>query len=119
MKKRTLIGSTLAACALVLGPVLQAEDAIDVERIWDKNCKKCHASDGTGNTRAGKKLRVRDYTDPAVQATFSDEEAFKLTMEGVMEEGSGKELMKAYKDELTEAEVHALVAYIRAFAKPA
>ena len=114
MKIKIILGALLFGGAAVLSPNLCAED-IDVETLWAKNCKKCHGADGKGQTRVGKKLKLRDYTDAAVQATFTDEEAIKITMEGVTDE-AGKETMKPMKDKLSEAEIKALVVYIRAFA---
>lgn len=114
MRKLTLF-SVLVFGGALLTSVGHADD-IDVEMLWGKNCKKCHGANGAGDTRVGKKLGLRDYTDPAVQATFTDEEAIKVTMEGVTDD-AGKEEMKPFADKLSEAEIHALVAYIRSFAQ--
>ena len=35
---------------------------------WEKDCQKCHGPDGKGGTKMGKKVEVKDYTDPAVRA---------------------------------------------------
>ena len=35
---------------------------------WDANCAKCHGPDGKGQTKVGKKLNLKDYTDAKVQA---------------------------------------------------
>lgn len=112
MRKVTLLSALALGTGMLLGTTLQAE--IDVVDLWAKNCKKCHGDDGKGETRVGKKLGLKDYTDPEVQASFSDEEAIKVTMEGAVDE-SGKETMKPFKDKLSEEEVLALVAYVRAF----
>jgi hypothetical protein len=66
----------------------------DVKANWSKHCTKCHGEDGKGQTTMGKKLKVADYTDPKVQAKFTDEEMIKITKEG-KKEGS-KTLMKGY-----------------------
>ena len=68
---------------------------------WENLCTKCHGADGKGQTKVGKKLSLKDYTDAKVQAELKDDEA-------------GKEKMKAYSD-LTPAEVQDLVAHIRKF----
>jgi mono/diheme cytochrome c family protein len=101
----------LLGLPLVLGAVLVAAP---VAENWENHCMKCHGADGKGQTKAGKKLNVRDYTDPKVQADMKDEEMIKATAEGVFDKG-GKEKMKAYKDELTADEIKELVAYIRKF----
>lgn len=79
---------------------------------WDNLCVKCHGADGKGQTKVGKKLKLKDYTDAKVQAEMKDEEMTKAITEGVSE--GGKEKMKAFKD-LTPAEVKDLVAHVRAF----
>lgn len=78
---------------------------------WDNHCTKCHGDDGKGQTKAGKKLQLKDYSDPAVQAKMKDDEMAKTITEGVFDKG--KEKMKAYKDELSADEIKDLVAYVR------
>ena len=82
---------------------------------WDNNCAKCHGADGSGNTKMGKKLKLKDYTDAKVQADLKDADMFKAIKEGVT--ADGKERMKAFKDDLTDAEITDLVAYIRQMKK--
>jgi cytochrome c553 len=89
--------------------------AADTKTNWEKHCQKCHGADGKGQTTMGKKLKVVDYTDPKVQAKFTDEQAIKLTKEGKKE--GDKTLMKAYKEDLSDQEIKDLVAYVRKFAK--
>lgn len=103
-----LITVCLAAGAL-------AARAADAKENWEKQCLKCHGADGKGQTTMGKKLKVLDYTDPKMQAKFTDEEAFKVTKEGKKE--GDKTLMKAYKEDLSDPEIKELVAYVRKFAK--
>ncbi|MEL0642594.1 hypothetical protein V6260_18615, partial [Pseudoalteromonas aliena] len=50
-------------------------------------------------TKVGKKLKLKDYTDAAVQAAMTDEEIIKVTTEGVVVDG--KEKMMGFKDELS------------------
>ena len=80
--------------------------------VWDKQCKKCHAEDGSGQTALGKKLKIKDYTDAASLAEFSDEDLFKMTKDGV--EGTK---MSGYGKKLSDDEIKALVGYMRAMAK--
>jgi len=87
----------------------------DVEANWKKNCASCHGQDGTGKTMMGKKAGAKDYTDATVQESFTDEEAFKATKDGVVKDG--KTIMKPYGEKLTDEEIKELVAYIRAFKK--
>jgi mono/diheme cytochrome c family protein len=81
--------------------------AADAAANWGQNCASCHGKDGSGNTMMGKKLGVKDYTK---EQSFSDAEATN-----VIKNGKGK--MKAYKDKLSDADVKALVAYVRSLKK--
>jgi cytochrome c553 len=80
---------------------------------WTNLCAKCHGADGKGQTKMGERLKVRDYTDAKVQASFKDEEAFKAIKEGLKSD-DGKTQMKAY-DTLSDDQIKALVAYLRTF----
>ena len=104
--KHIILGAPLAIAAILV--------AAPVAENWENHCTKCHGADGKGQTKAGRKLNVRDYTDPKVQAEMKDEEMIKATADGILDK-AGKEKMKAYKDELSEAEIKELVAYIRKF----
>ena len=63
----------------------------------------------------GKKLNIKDYRDAKVQAAFSDAEAERAIKEGV--KTNGKETMKSFGSKLSDADIKALVAYIRSFKK--
>ena len=63
----------------------------------------------------GKKLGVKDYRDAKVQAAFSDGEAERAIKEGV--KANGKQTMKPFGEKLSDADVKALVAYIRSLKK--
>jgi mono/diheme cytochrome c family protein len=79
----------------------------DAGALWAQHCASCHGKDGSGNTTMGKKLAVKDYTK---DQGFSDAEATN-----VIKSGKGK--MKGYKDKLSDADVKALVAYVRSLKK--
>ena len=81
--------------------------AADAAANWNQLCASCHGKDGSGNTAMGKKLGVKDYSK---DQGFSDAEATN-----VIKNGKGK--MKAYKDKLSDADVKALVAYVRSLKK--
>ena len=92
-----------------------AAQAADVKENYKANCAKCHGDDGKGATKMGKKAGVKDYTDAKVQAEMKDDKAFKAIKDG-MKEGD-KEVMKPYGDKLSDDEIKALVAHMRAFKK--
>jgi len=89
--------------------------AANVQEIWDKQCASCHAKDGSGNTKMGKKVNVKDYRDPKVQAEMKDDKAVQIIKDGIKEKG--EERMKPYKDKLTDEEIKALIAHIRTLEK--
>ena len=98
---------TIMSAALLLASPAAFGDAA---ALYAKSCASCHAKDGTGNTKMGKKSGARDYTTAEGQK-WSDAEGVKAILEG-------KEKMKGYKEKgVTEADAKALVAYIRAFKK--
>ena len=107
--KRTLILVTLLVLAATA-----ATQAADVKENWDKQCAKCHGPDGKGDTKMGKKLEVKDYTDAKVQAAMKDDEMFKVIKEG--KKDGDKTKMKAFA-ELGDADIKALVAHVRSFKK--
>jgi len=111
MKKSLAL--TLLSVSFVVGT--SAGFAATAAENWDNSCAKCHAADGTGNTKLGKKYKLKDYTDAKVQADLKDADLANAIKEGVSE--GGKEKMKGFKDELSDTEVADLVAYIRKMKK--
>jgi cytochrome c553 len=89
--------------------------AADAQANWDASCAKCHGADGKGETKMGKKLSIRDFTDAKMQDSFTDEQAFKAIKEGITDK-NGKTTMKAIEG-LTDEDTKALVAFVRAFKK--
>lgn len=100
------------AGALLLSTGVASADAA---ANWTKNCASCHGKDGKGATKMGKKAGARDYTDKAVQKSFTDAQALEAIKNGVNKDG--KEKMKGYSAKLSEADMADLVKYVRAFAK--
>jgi cytochrome c553 len=109
MKKILVL--SIAALALTALSV-RAEDA---KATYEKDCAKCHGVDGKGETKMGKKLGCKDYTDAKVQAELKDDAAFKAIKEG-LKDADGKSLMKPAEG-LSDSDIKGLVAYMRAFKK--
>jgi mono/diheme cytochrome c family protein len=105
--------TTLLLTVLALGVGASIAAAAPTAENWENNCTKCHGADGKGQTKVGKKLNLKDYTDANVQAEMKDDAMVKAITEGITD--SGKEKMKAYKDELSADEIKDLVAYVRKF----
>ena len=108
MKKNILTLALFVAAAASIS-------AAEAKENWEKHCQKCHGADGKGQTKMGRQSGVKDYTDSKVQAELKDENAIKIIKEGIVEKGKKK--MDPYGDKLSDDEIKALIAYIRAFNK--
>lgn len=106
------IHAALAVAGLLIASTALAADAAT---NWENNCVSCHGADGHGDTKMGKKLKIKDLTDAAVQASFKDEDIVKAVKSGITDE-SGKTRMKAIEG-LTDEEITALVAQVRSLKK--
>ena len=102
--------------AIALGSALAlAGYATDAKTTWTERCAKCHGPDGRGDTKMGRKLEIKDYTDAKVQAGFTDEAAIRALLEGIKDKG-GATRMKPVEG-LSDAEAKGLVAYVRGLGK--
>jgi mono/diheme cytochrome c family protein len=101
--------------AILLTIPAVAAFAGDAKALYEKDCAKCHGSDGKGETKMGKKLGAKDYTDPKVQAALTDAAGFSATKEGLKDK-EGKVLMKP-SEGISDDEIKGLVAYMRTFKK--
>ena len=108
--KKLLVLSIAAMTVAALSA--RAEDA---KTTYDNSCAKCHGADGKGDTKIGKKLGAKDYTDPKVQAELKDDAAAKAIKEG-LQNADGKTLMKPAEG-LSDSDIQGLVAYMRTFKK--
>ena len=101
---------TMTACAAMI----VSASAADVKENWEKSCAKCHGPDGKGDTKMGKKLEIKDFTDAKYQDSLKDDAMLKAIKEGVKD--GDKTRMKAAEG-LSDEEMKALVAYVRKFKK--
>jgi len=108
--KRVLLAAAIASSLTV------ATYGFDAAKAWTDQCAKCHGPDGKGDTKMGKKLSIKDYTDAAVQASFTDEDALKAIKEGTKDK-TGKVRMKAIEG-ISDDDAKAMVAYFRALGAP-
>jgi mono/diheme cytochrome c family protein len=89
---------------------LAAQEPPKRSAVWDANCSVCHGDDGRSQTDEGKKKKARNLADPKWQASVSDG---RLTSS--IQRGHDK--MPAFGRKLSEEQVKALVAEIRALSK--
>ena len=107
MKRTILMAAALSVTVITVS-------AADVKDNWDKACAKCHGADGKGDTKMGKKVEVKDFTDAKYQESMKDEDMFKAIKEGVKD---GDKIRMKAAEGLSDDEMKALVAYVRAFKK--
>lgn len=112
MKTQALAKTTIVA-ALFAGAFCWSAAAGDATQNWNANCAACHGKDGKGQTMMGRKLQIKDLTDPKVQDSLTDADATKDIKEGITDNGQTK--MKAFGDKLSDGDVKDLVAQVRSF----
>ena len=78
----------------------------DASALYAKHCDACHGKDGRAKTFKAKFNHARNLTDPTWQAEVSDERLFNSI-------SNGKGKMPAFGKKLSEAEINALIAYVR------
>ena len=107
--KKTLLLVTMLGLATAL-----SAKAADAKENWGNLCAKCHGAEGKGDTKMGQKLGCKDLSDAKVQADLKDDAAAKAIKEGLKKDE--KSLMKPF-DTLSDADIKALVAYVRGLKK--
>ena len=81
----------------------------DGQKLYDTNCAKCHAPDGTGNTVVGKAVGAKDLNSP---------EAKKMTDAEIQTQiQEGKNNMPPFIGTLNKAQIDSLIPIVRAFGK--
>ncbi|HEY2772714.1 MAG TPA: cytochrome c [Candidatus Binatia bacterium] len=107
-----VVGAVWAATLLVASAASAAD--VDANALWSKNCSICHGKDAKGDTKVGKERNIKDLTDPKVQAELKKPEMIKKIKEGVKDDKTGKERMKAFGEKLSDPEINALVDWVLA-----
>lgn len=92
----------LAACLSV--PLLAQQDATGAD-TFKTRCAICHGMDGLGKTPAGEIFKAASLKDPTVKAKSNDE------LHGIIKNGKNK--MPQFKNTLTDAQINAVVTYLR------
>ncbi len=107
--RRVRMCSILALSAGLLFCTPQVWSQDDAASLYKSKCAACHAADGSGNTPAGKSLKIRDLHSPDVQKQTDAQLTEIIT--------AGKSPMPAYKGKLTDDQIKQLVGYIRELGK--
>jgi cytochrome c oxidase cbb3-type subunit 3 len=79
----------------------------------------CHGDTGKGDGPGARVIgqRLRDFTDPQAMRQVSDRYLFEIIQKGGSQFGRSN-AMPAWGMKLGDAEIRALVAYIRSLARP-
>jgi mono/diheme cytochrome c family protein len=91
---------------------LSAEELARTKVLFEEKCSRCHGADGRGKTVTGEMLDAPDFTD---EEWWEEGRSVKRLVTSVTE---GKDAMPAFGKKLTQREIGALAAYVRAFRKP-
>lgn len=114
-KVKTILvaGMSLSILALVIlfqgSSQAAGTTAGDGGATFKAKCVACHGADGTGNTTAGKAMKVPDLTGAAAQGKTDAQ------LLGIISKGKGK--MPAYGQSLGADKCKELVAYVRTLKK--
>lgn len=109
-----LLSTTLLVGASFV--LTSAASAATAQENWDLHCAKCHSADGSGSTKTGQKLKLKDYSKAENQALFTDAQALAAVRDGV-KDAAGKMTMNPYSEKLTAEEMQALVPFVRGLKK--
>ncbi len=90
---------------------LTCASAGEPKENWDKQCTKCHGSDGKGETKMGRKLGLKNLADPKFQSEMKDDEMFKAIKEGIKDKQDVVRMKPA--EGLSDDEMKALVQFVR------
>jgi mono/diheme cytochrome c family protein len=109
----TILFAALSFAAAADAPAVTP--VIDAKKLYLAKCSTCHAKDGKGSKSMAAmfkaKLEDLDLTSAALQK--NDDAAITKIIAG------GRNKMPAFKGKLKDAEIAALVGYIRTIAAPA
>jgi mono/diheme cytochrome c family protein len=86
------------------------QEGADADALFIKNCASCHGKDGRAKTFKAKFNHARNLTAANWQVAISDEHIYKSILKG-----KGK--MPAFGKRLSEADIAALVSYVRTLKK--
>ncbi|HKP46026.1 MAG TPA: cytochrome c [Pyrinomonadaceae bacterium] len=103
----------IVVVAIAIAPALlvaRSSAPASAAQNYSKQCATCHGKDGRAKTLKGRVKHARNLTDAGWQEQVTDERIFNSIM-------NGKGKMPSYSKKLSEAEIDALVSYVRALKK--
>jgi mono/diheme cytochrome c family protein len=87
-----------------------SQDAGGPSQVFKDNCAKCHGKDGRAKGFKAKLAGVRNLTDAKWHESVTDERIFNSI-------ANGRNRMPAFSKKLTDAQIEALVAFVRGLRK--
>ena len=104
---KAILGRCFALLTLAL--ICSAYGRADGGADFKIRCASCHGSKGTGDSKMGQSLHVRDLSSAEVQKQ-SDAELASII-------GKGRGVMPAYSSRLSKEQIADIVKYIRTLKK--
>lgn len=105
-----------ALFALVMFSTVQhaSAESTEGETLYGIYCVQCHGTkgDGQGVNASTMSVQPRSHIEKTEMAQRTDEELFKVISEGGASINKSV-LMPAWKDNMTEEQIHALVKHLR------
>jgi mono/diheme cytochrome c family protein len=109
MSNRKLLAVLAAAVIAVVALPAFADSGADGAALYKSKCAMCHGPDGAGQTPMGKSMKLRDLRSAEVQKATDKE------LNTLISDGKGK--MPAYKAKMCQAEIDAVIGFIRSIKK--
>lgn len=102
-----------------LNAPLPKPTGFDAKATFNSVCAMCHGQDGKGNGPAATALNPKpaNFTDPTFWKTTPDSVLFKAIKDGAASIGKSP-LMTAWGGSYSDADIRALVAYIKTAFRP-
>ncbi|HJU55842.1 MAG TPA: cytochrome c [Pyrinomonadaceae bacterium] len=87
-----------------------SQDVSDAPALFKDNCAKCHGKEGRAKGFKAKLAGVRNLTDAKWHESVTDERIFNSI-------ANGRNRMPAFGKKFTDAQIAALVAFVRSLRK--
>ncbi|HVP30352.1 MAG TPA: cytochrome c [Myxococcota bacterium] len=108
MSLRAVLALALLFALVSDPPAARAADAANGKAVFDAECAKCHGADGSGDTPAGKALKVPSMHDPRLTGPDSLETIKKVFAENPKH--------SSIKGKISPEELDAVAAYVKLLA---
>ncbi|MFT3782719.1 MAG: c-type cytochrome [Nibricoccus sp.] len=112
------INVILGSISLLLTATLCESRAEDAGETWNQYCVRCHGQDGKGQTKMGKKLRIKDLTAATTKVRLTEKRIVETITEG-KQDASGNERMPSFREKIPEDQRRALAGFVRSLVESA